>query len=334
MIAGCNTTVIPEDIASIREDAFYGCKELKDVNIPRGVTSIGRDAFNGCEAIARIDIPSGVTSIGSGAFSNCKNLATISVMSETPLKLSSSIISYNMRKTCTLIVPQGCLNAYKQADVWKDFANIIEVETDIALLDNAIYLENVEAIKGNDVELAVKLKNSTMDVTAFAFNLVLPQGFSVTKVTRGERVKAMNDDDEYVFTFQNSDIDGVRYVQAYNTENAVLSGKDGEIVRITISMPEDVPTGEYPILITDGEISYHSECELNDMVRSTLTVKEFIVGDANGDGRVSISDVSALASYLLSRDADGVVLDAMDANGDGRVSITDVSALANTLLGK
>jgi hypothetical protein len=52
----------------------------------------------------------------------------------------------------------------------------------------------------------------------------------------------------------------------------------------------------------------------------------------NGDGEVSIADVTALIDYLLSP---GTTLDedVADVNHDGEVTIGDVTALIDLLLG-
>ena len=52
-------------------------------------------------------------------------------------------------------------------------------------------------------------------------------------------------------------------------------------------------------------------------------------GDVNGDGRLSISDVTGLIDLLLSGNMPPA---AADVNGDGKVSIADVTALINYLL--
>ena len=59
---------------------------------------------------------------------------------------------------------------------------------------------------------------------------------------------------------------------------------------------------------------------------------DFLRGDVNGDGSVSISDVTALINYLLSGDATDVNVDAANCNQDESVSISDVTALINYLL--
>ncbi len=56
------------------------------------------------------------------------------------------------------------------------------------------------------------------------------------------------------------------------------------------------------------------------------------IGDVNMDGKVNISDVTALVNYLLSSNADGIDLLAADVNQDTKVTISDVTALINMLL--
>jgi hypothetical protein len=55
------------------------------------------------------------------------------------------------------------------------------------------------------------------------------------------------------------------------------------------------------------------------------------VGDVNGDGRVNVSDVSALINMILG--ITPMDQTAGDVNGDGRVNVSDVSALINIILG-
>ena len=55
-------------------------------------------------------------------------------------------------------------------------------------------------------------------------------------------------------------------------------------------------------------------------------------GDVDGDGNVSIADVTALIDYLLSGNASGVNTSAADCDQDGSVSISDVTALIDYLL--
>lgn len=60
---------------------------------------------------------------------------------------------------------------------------------------------------------------------------------------------------------------------------------------------------------------------------------ERLRGDVNGDGNVSISDVSGLIDYLLGSTPENFYEVNADVNADGRISIADVSSLIDKLLG-
>ncbi len=67
---------LPDSLKIIDDAAFFGCLNLKKINIPNSVTKIGEFAFalSGLEAVI---IPKSVTEIDEGAFAACENLADI-----------------------------------------------------------------------------------------------------------------------------------------------------------------------------------------------------------------------------------------------------------------
>ena len=100
------------------------------------------------------------------------------------------------------------------------------------------------------------------------------------------------------------------------------------------SLPTNVPimlrikqtsgsSSEY-CFIDDIEINYEATWEPEE--------PEYILGDVDESGKVTITDVSALISYLLSGDETGVNLLAADVNKDGKVTIADVSDIISILL--
>lgn len=48
LIKGCKTTIIPNSVTSIGDNAFDGCTSLSSITIPNSVTSIGDNAFSKC----------------------------------------------------------------------------------------------------------------------------------------------------------------------------------------------------------------------------------------------------------------------------------------------
>ena len=59
---------------------------------------------------------------------------------------------------------------------------------------------------------------------------------------------------------------------------------------------------------------------------------EFLLGDANGDWRISIADAVAIVDYILSDGKTPLVVPAADMDGNGRVSIADAVAIVDYIL--
>ena len=79
LIAGCKTTVIPDDVTSIGGYAFYNCTGLTSIEIPNTVTYIGWYAFEGCTGLTSIQLPSSLTTIRERAFEGCTGLTSITI---------------------------------------------------------------------------------------------------------------------------------------------------------------------------------------------------------------------------------------------------------------
>ena len=77
LVAGCQSTVIPDSVTKIGDWAFWGCRELTSINIPNSVTKIGEGAFECCQKLSVIDLPDSLTKIGISAFEGCMSLTSM-----------------------------------------------------------------------------------------------------------------------------------------------------------------------------------------------------------------------------------------------------------------
>ena len=71
--------VIPEDITSIGDNAFYRCEGLKSVTFHDKLTYLGANAFNSCTGLTNVEIPASAKTINEGAFMRCSNLASVTI---------------------------------------------------------------------------------------------------------------------------------------------------------------------------------------------------------------------------------------------------------------
>ena len=121
------SVTIPKSVITIDEQAFYDCSGLTEVNIPNTVTTIGSQAFCSCSGLTAVSIPNSVTSIGNGAFCDCGGLEKIYNQMLEPLTCKPGFSDENY-EDAILYVPTGSLEAYINADPWRNFRNIEEMD--------------------------------------------------------------------------------------------------------------------------------------------------------------------------------------------------------------
>ena len=122
------SVIIPNSVTSIGSSSFSSCYALTSISLSNSITSIGENAFYNCYNLSSLIIPSSVESIGGNAFSQCALLTSVTVESPKPIKISNSV--FTSRKNATLYVPTGSKEAYKDANCWKDFKEIVEYGDD------------------------------------------------------------------------------------------------------------------------------------------------------------------------------------------------------------
>ena len=127
LVQGCKNTIIPNTVINIGERAFSGLDNLTKITIPNSVTSIGYEAFRNTGLIS-LTIPNSVTKIEEGVFAGCDALRSIYLLSIKPITAEYNLTNDRIYKSCTLYVPQGSLAAYKSAEGWKEFENIVEFD--------------------------------------------------------------------------------------------------------------------------------------------------------------------------------------------------------------
>jgi len=77
---------LPNTVKKIGRCSFFGCKNLKRVDISDGVTEIERSSFAKCKNLKEVIIPNTVKKIENWAFFECESLKKISIPKSTKIK--------------------------------------------------------------------------------------------------------------------------------------------------------------------------------------------------------------------------------------------------------
>ena len=204
--------------------------------------------------------------------------------------------------------------------------------------DNTLYIENMEAFVDSEVTLSVRMKNS-VDAEAFAFDLILPYGIEVVTDTVGNPVVSLSEERttaDHTDTFMSAMLDiyqgsAVRVIAASSICSAIPAG-DGEVCTVRVRIPADMAEGEYEVQLRKISIAdtlAHSH-DVEQMT-STITVREYLLGDANVDGEVTVDDLVAIAYYVLGYTPVRFSFKAADANRDGLVDVADFITVVHIL---
>lgn len=153
LIAGSNTTKIPESVTAIGSSAFYGYKLLETIELPENINSIGYAAFAQCKSLSCIVLPKNVSSVDKFAFSDCNELTQVYSYIAEPFAINSNVFSATAKENATLYVPQGTLDLYKEADGWKEFANIVEMSIgDVEQISSESAVSDVYNLNGQKAD--------------------------------------------------------------------------------------------------------------------------------------------------------------------------------------
>ena len=165
------SVTIPDSVTTIGNNAFAWCDSLTSVTIPDSVTTIGNNAFYGCSSFTSITIPDSVTTIGFATFALCENLKTVYCKAINP---PTTIVNNNgywygfamedesgvYDIDCTIYVYTECVEAYKSAQGWSEYADRIVAEGSIPE-DTQTSIIRYTTIDGEPITPRMAVKSNT-----------------------------------------------------------------------------------------------------------------------------------------------------------------------------
>ena len=125
---GCTSlksVTLSPNLGVIPRSMFTDCSNLTEIIIPFGITSIGSAAFGGCTAMQSVDLPESITFIDYYAFRHISNLKDFYCRATAVPNTRNNIFYNTDLSQATLHVPAASVDAYKAAEPWKDFNEIV-----------------------------------------------------------------------------------------------------------------------------------------------------------------------------------------------------------------
>ncbi len=165
-------------------------------------------------------------------------------------------------------------------------------KTDISSINDVIYVDDVTAQAGSLITLSVKMKNNTIAVRGYQFDMYLPDGASFVMEddaylaelsTKRTTSKKMN-----YFDCAKQE-DGALRVLCASTKTYTLDGTSGEICTVVIKLDSKIANGQKTIQIKNA-IATDPEAKRFELPEATCILN---VGNVNAIEDVSASEESA-----------------------------------------
>ena len=307
--AGLIGVSIGSAVKRIGVNAFSGC-QFTTLTLPEGLLTIEDNAFSECSMMKSINLPGTLTSIGDNAFDLCSSLTSVTIPE------SVTHIGNEAFEECYSLISMKVVSGNEVYDSRNNCNAIIETATNTLITG---------CKKSN-------IPNTVTNIGDYAFALC----GGIESISIPSSVEIIGKD-AFIGCSNLKSISIGSNVTSIG-ECAFLDCE--AITRVTCFAP--VPPSMFSMecfsyCVYDNAVLRVPRNSLEQYVLSEnwsefLNIEGISKGDANGDGNVNISDVTALIDYLLSGNPSGVDVNSADCNNDGNVNISDVTALIDYLL--
>ena len=346
---GLTNIIIPDGVTSVGACAFEECSGLKSIAIPDSVKSIGEDAFYGCPNLTVYGTKDSyaqtyakkhyyITFVACNLCSKCKSILTNSIL----------IIDAGKVPTCTEVgLSEGAHCAVCNNVI--TVQEIIPAKGHIEAIDKGYPSTCTETglTEGSHCSVCGEILKAQEEIPALGHKPVIDPYLAPTCQHEGHTLGSHCENCGEIYVAYDV-IPKLPHTVVKDEAVAPACGKTGltegshcfvcgEVIVAQKVVPaltheyEMVPAVSATYLkdgATEGVRCKHcGEWLIEPQIIPKLPI-DFIYGDADGNGRVDVRDVTAIQRHLADINTlTGKQLGAADTNGDGNVTIEDATLL-------
>ena len=362
--ASITSVDIPQTVKDVGVRAFYGCKKLTGIVLPEGVTCIGDSMFYSCSSMTNVTLPQTATSIGVNAFYHCNLLKSITLPDAVEVIGERA---FNLCYGMTTVTTPANL---KRID-YRAFDNCTKLKAftlpaSLTLLDSLAFcgcseMRRIDVAEGNTVYCSVDGVVFDKDMTTLLCcpagklgDYIMPAsvttigdyGFyycrSLLSIMLPLSLKTIGN---HAFRFCSSlktialppnlvDIQHDAFSQCLALKSFLCYAPN---VPHILSSTFNANNYKVPLYVPENGLNDYQNADywkkFNIMPISSEAV-DGLLGDANGDGEVTVTDVTVTVNAIIGQDHDNLAWQMADINFDGQISVADIMGIVNVIIEK
>ena len=198
---------------------------------------------------------------------------------------------------------------------------------EVVIMSNDYYvtLTDQETFVQNEARIPLALHN-TDDASGIQFDVYMPDGVTLNP----DAVQISGRSNGHTITAANCSDGSVRVI-VYSNEGLAFTEHDGELVTLPFTTLES--TGEYEVAVRNIHISGPNNFDfVAPDYTARISIADYPLGDSNGNGNVTVTDVANTVDHLLERYPERFIQKAADVNQDGIISVSDITATIDIIL--
>ena len=204
----------------------------------------------------------------------------------------------------------------------------VTVTEDLTNYSNYLSMGDMTASQGDQIVIPITMTN-TESIMSFQTDIFLPDGLELLQED-GEYLIDPSDRMTRTHNIVSNDVaNGAVRVMCYSSNYKPFTGDSGDdLFYITVKVANDAE-GDYNIILRNTLLTNtdFEEIAAPDVL-ANVYVKGYLMGDANGSGTVTVTDVVVTSQYVLEMNPQPFIFWAADVNADNNITVTDVSRIA------
>ena len=205
---------------------------------------------------------------------------------------------------------------------------IVTVNRDLSGYDNYLTMNNTTAFNGDTIVIPVAMTNAA-SIISFQTDIFLPEGLEIAQEDGGYLIEGSDRMTRTHGIMSNEVSNGAVRVICYSSNYKAFTGNSGDdLFYITVKVADNA-VGDYTISLRNTLFTTSDFEEIPiPNVAANINVKTILLGDANGSGNVTVTDVVVTSKYVLEMNPSPFAFENADVNADGNITVTDVSRIA------